>query len=76
MTILANDIPGVQTISKINFLRYKLLLEQTPSAMKNYRKHVWMTLMSFTKWHYWIIKAFFDIQKFPQINDVSLYVQY
>ncbi|GBC35880.2 hypothetical protein GLOIN_2v1715635 [Rhizophagus irregularis DAOM 181602=DAOM 197198] len=76
VTILANDIPGVQTISKINFLRYKLLLEQSPSAMKNYRKHVWMTLMSFTKWHYWIIKSFFDIQKFPQIKDLQEPINY
>ncbi|GES89585.1 hypothetical protein GLOIN_2v1715635 [Rhizophagus clarus] len=76
VTVLANDVPGVQTISKINFLRYKLLLEQSPSVIKNYRKYVWITLMSFTKWHYWIIEAFFDIQKFPQINDLQEPINY
>ena len=72
VTVLTNDIPGVQTFSKINSLRYKLLLEQSPSVVNDCRKHVWITLMSFTKWHYWIIEAFFDIQEFPRINDVSL----
>ena len=71
MTILANNIPGIQIFSKINSIRTKLLLEQNPSVINNYRKHVWITLMSFTKLYYWIIEAFFDIQRFPQINDVS-----
>ena len=71
VTILANNIPGIQIFSKINSIRTKLLLEQNPSVINNYRKHVWITLMSFTKLYYWIIEAFFDIQRFPQINDVS-----
>ena len=71
MTSLINDTPGIQAFSKINSLRHKLLLGQSPSVINNYRKHAWVTLMSFTKWHYWVIEAFFDIQRFPKINDVS-----
>jgi hypothetical protein len=71
VTILANNITGVQTFSKINSVRTKLLLEQNPSAINDYRKYVWITLMSFTKLYYWIIEAFFDMQRFPLINDVS-----
>ncbi|CAG8538503.1 3866_t:CDS:10, partial [Funneliformis caledonium] len=62
VTVLANDTPGTHAFYKMNSLRRNLLLEQSPSAIHNYRKCVWIILMSFTKWHYWIIEAFFDIQ--------------
>ncbi|RIA85698.1 hypothetical protein C1645_363556 [Glomus cerebriforme] len=55
-------------------LFFQILL--IPSVINNYRKYVWITLMSFAKWHYWIIEAFFDIQKFPRINDLQEPINY
>ncbi|CAI2181844.1 6991_t:CDS:10, partial [Funneliformis geosporum] len=74
--VLANDTPGTHAFYKMNSLRRNLLLEQSTSVIHNYRKCVWITLMSFTKWHYWIIEAFFDVQRFPKIHDLQEPINY
>ncbi|CAG8803382.1 27303_t:CDS:2, partial [Racocetra persica] len=69
-------ISGAHEFSTINSCVKQFLLSQSPSDAVIYRKQVWILLMSFPKWHYWIIEVIFDELLFPEISELEEPIHY
>ncbi|CAG8453844.1 9756_t:CDS:10, partial [Cetraspora pellucida] len=73
---LTSYISGAQEFSTINSCVKQFLLSQSPSDVGICRKQVWILLMSFPKWHYWIIEVIFDELLFPEISELEEPIHY
>ncbi|KAF0448598.1 hypothetical protein F8M41_002634 [Gigaspora margarita] len=73
---LTNYISGAHEFSMINSCIKQFLLSQSLSDVRMCRKQVWILLMSFPKWHYWIIEVIFDELLFPEISELEEPIHY
>ncbi|CAG8710269.1 10835_t:CDS:10, partial [Dentiscutata erythropus] len=73
---LTNYISGAHDFSMINSCIKQFLLSQGLSDVRMCRKQVWILLMSFPKWHYWIIEVIFDELLFPEISELEEPIRY
>ncbi|CAG8670830.1 7347_t:CDS:10, partial [Acaulospora morrowiae] len=68
VSILTDEIVGPHNFSAINCSLNQFLLDKKPSDFDMYKKKEWIILMSFPKWHYWIIESIFDVILYPDIK--------